>query len=112
MDGGAAALDALPAAGPDPFACAWDGARAAVVRPAELPAGFTTRLREKPERGRPRSAGRRRWVVAQLGWALAAAAALLLALLGTHLGQVNGELLRQRQDDARIAALLSRPDVV
>jgi RNA polymerase sigma-70 factor, ECF subfamily len=34
MDGGAAALDALSADGPDPFACAWDGARAAVVRRA------------------------------------------------------------------------------
>jgi anti-sigma-K factor RskA len=62
--------------------------------------------------GRLRSARRGRAVVARLGWALAAAAALLLALLGAQLGQVNGELLRQRQDDARIAALLSRPDVV
>jgi RNA polymerase sigma-70 factor (ECF subfamily) len=34
MDGGADALDTLPAAGPDPFACAWDGARAEVVRRA------------------------------------------------------------------------------
>ena len=33
-DGDAAALDALPAAGLDPFACAWDGARAAAVRRA------------------------------------------------------------------------------
>jgi anti-sigma-K factor RskA len=80
------------------------------VPAAELPAGFTARLREKT--GPARSARRGRAVVARLGWALAAAAVLLLALLGTRLGQVNGELLRQRQDDARIAALLSRPDVV
>ena len=82
------------------------------VPAAELPAGFTARLMAKTGPGRPRSARRGRSVVARLGWALAAAAALLLVLLGTHLGQVNGELLRQRQDDARIAALLSRPDVL
>ena len=82
------------------------------VPAAELPAGFTARLMAKTGPGRPRSARRGRAVVARLGWALAAAAALLLALLGTHLAQVNGELLRQRQDEARIAALLSRPDVV
>jgi anti-sigma factor RsiW len=82
------------------------------VPATELPAGFTARLMEKTGPVRPGSARRGRPVVARLGWALAAAAALLLALLGANLGQVNGELLRQRQDAARIAALLSRPDVV
>ena len=64
------------------------------VPAAELPAGFTARLMAKAGPVRPRSARQGRPVVARLGWALAAAAALLLVLLGAQLAQVNGELLR------------------
>src|SRR5437868_869179 len=66
------------------------------VRVAELPSRFTVRLRKQSGQVRQGSDGGGRSGVARLGWAPAAAAALLLALLGKHLGQVNAELLRQR----------------
>lgn len=81
------------------------------VPAAELPEGFTERLMERT-RPAQRPARRRSPIVGRVGWGLVVAAALLLVLLGAHLRQVNDDLLRQRQDDARIVALLSRSDVV
>ncbi len=82
------------------------------VPTVELPEGFTERLTARTRPAHLRPVRRGRALVRGLGWALAAAAALLLALLGTHLEQVTGDLHQQRQDAAQIAALLSRSDVV
>ncbi len=86
-----------------------------------LPRGFTTRLLERVE---PASrvaapvpiARRRSW---WLPWAVAAACLALAVALGVNtwrvnaeLAQIHDELYAQRDYDAQMSALMSRPDIV
>ncbi len=77
-----------------------------------LPNGFTERLvgRIGPAGHRPRR--RASEVLVHASRALAAAAVLLIALLGVGLHRTSSELARQVAYDARMSALMSRSDVV
>lgn len=88
----------------------------AAVEEAAVPSGFTERLLERasapaPE---PRRFKLRRGAVllsSRAGWAAAAACLVLALLSGGWAWKVTGELAEQREYDAKMAALMARPDV-